>query len=264
MTQNSAEIAKENQPRNNIQIIKKGCRQMKNCFVVCPIGEEGTETRKRSDQILKHIIAPVCESEGYEVVRVDKINDSDSINQTIIKHLNESDLVIADLTDHNSNAFFETGYRTALGKPLIQLTQEGEKLPFDVSGTRTIFYNLSDLDKTETTKQKLRETIKVITIDKEDSSNESLQVDMQNSQNKQIISLLFDVKDSIEALSTSISKKKQLDVEDMVSIITSITSQLQKSNRPMEEVMQEKLISELISNPDSILKLMNKIDNSQR
>lgn len=26
------------------------------CFVISPIGEEGSETRERSDQILKHII----------------------------------------------------------------------------------------------------------------------------------------------------------------------------------------------------------------
>lgn len=28
---------------------------MKTCFVVCPIGTDGSDTRKRSDQLLKHI-----------------------------------------------------------------------------------------------------------------------------------------------------------------------------------------------------------------
>jgi hypothetical protein len=30
----------------------------KNCFVIMPIGEESSDTRRRSDQVLKHIIKP--------------------------------------------------------------------------------------------------------------------------------------------------------------------------------------------------------------
>ena len=33
---------------------------MKKCFVVSPIGEEGSEIRKRADQVYKYIISPVC------------------------------------------------------------------------------------------------------------------------------------------------------------------------------------------------------------
>jgi hypothetical protein len=35
------------------------------CFVIAPIGGEGTEVRKRSDQILEHIIRPVVSECGY-------------------------------------------------------------------------------------------------------------------------------------------------------------------------------------------------------
>ena len=41
---------------------------MKICFVVCPIGSEGSETRKRSDELLNYIIKPVCEKCGFEAV----------------------------------------------------------------------------------------------------------------------------------------------------------------------------------------------------
>ncbi len=47
---------------------------MKKCFVVTPIGNEGSETRKRTDQVFKYIIEPVCHECEFEVVRVDKIN----------------------------------------------------------------------------------------------------------------------------------------------------------------------------------------------
>ena len=38
----------------------------KKCFVVCPISDEQTDIRKRSDQLLKHIITPVCHACGFD------------------------------------------------------------------------------------------------------------------------------------------------------------------------------------------------------
>ena len=43
------------------------------CFVIAPIGEEESETRKRSDQILKHVIEPSISECGYKAIRADKI-----------------------------------------------------------------------------------------------------------------------------------------------------------------------------------------------
>ena len=40
----------------------------KTCFVISPIGEEGSDTRKRSDQVLKHVIAPAADFCGYEAI----------------------------------------------------------------------------------------------------------------------------------------------------------------------------------------------------
>mgnify|MGYP000747918754 FL=1 len=57
---------------------------MKTCFVVSPIGDVGSEIRINADKLFKYIISPVCKSCGFEPVRVDQINDSDSITQTII------------------------------------------------------------------------------------------------------------------------------------------------------------------------------------
>jgi hypothetical protein len=48
---------------------------MKTCFVIAPIGEAGSETRKRSDLILKYIISPAAEHCGYSALKADKIGD---------------------------------------------------------------------------------------------------------------------------------------------------------------------------------------------
>ena len=44
---------------------------MKKCFIVCPIGDEGSETRKRSDKLFKHVITPVCKECDFELTRND-------------------------------------------------------------------------------------------------------------------------------------------------------------------------------------------------
>ena len=60
---------------------------MKTCFVVSPIGDVGSETRINADKLFKYIVSPVCEICGFEPVRVDQINDSDSITQTILSFI---------------------------------------------------------------------------------------------------------------------------------------------------------------------------------
>jgi len=49
--------------------------ELKKCFVIAPIGEDNSDTRKRSNQILKHIIEPITKELGYETTRADKISN---------------------------------------------------------------------------------------------------------------------------------------------------------------------------------------------
>ncbi len=62
------------------------------CFVISPIGEEDTETRKRSDQVLKHIITGPVEQLGYEVIRADKISEPGIITTQIIQYIVDASL----------------------------------------------------------------------------------------------------------------------------------------------------------------------------
>ena len=103
-----------------IYSIKLGSENMRKCFVISPIGDDGSDVRKRADQVFKYIIAPVCDETGFEPIRVDKLNQPDSITQTIIDFLINSELVIADITGHNPNAFYEMGYRTSTGKDVYK------------------------------------------------------------------------------------------------------------------------------------------------
>lgn len=128
------------------------------CFIVTAIGESGTPTRERADNVYKYLIAPVCEDLGYKPVRVDHVNAVDNINETVINYLKTAPMVVADMTDHNPNAFYELGFRQALELPLVPIIKVGERLPFDVITTRTVFYD-TDVAKIEESKENLKAKI---------------------------------------------------------------------------------------------------------
>lgn len=131
----------------------------KKCFLICPIGKEGSDIRKRSDKVMKYLLSPVCSQKGYEVIRADLIASANKISVDIIEHLENDDLAIADLTGCNPNVFYEIGYRKAKGMPTIHIAKNGTELPFDTIDDRTIFYDETDFDTLESFKETLSKTI---------------------------------------------------------------------------------------------------------
>jgi hypothetical protein len=110
----------------------------KRCFVIAPIGEPGSPARRRSDKILEHVIRPAAEECGYDAVRADELGEPGLISRQVVRCIANDPLVIADLTGHNPNVFYELALRHAVGKPLVQLIEQGQPLPFDVADTQTV------------------------------------------------------------------------------------------------------------------------------
>ncbi len=225
---------------------------MKICFMVSPIGNEGTEIRKRADQLFKYIISPVCEECGFEAVRVDQINKADSITQTIIDYLKTSELVIADMTGHNPNAFYEIGYRASTGKPIIHIKEKGESIPFDISGIRAFDYDLTDLDSVEEVKKRLKQTIEAFNIDSitEESANQEEGVESASDVAK-LLPVLYQIQDEIVQL------KEEIHIKDTDTIQAIIKAS--QPNVPVEDPttgLMKVLLPELIKNPDAMKNIM--------
>ena len=236
-----------------IYSIKFRSENMKKCFVVSPIGDEGSEVRKRADQVFKYIIAPVCNETGFEPIRVDKLNQPDSITQTIIDYLMNSELVVADITGHNPNAFYEMGYRASTGKPIIHLKGKNERIPFDIAGIRAFDYDLSDLDSVEEVKSRLIKTIGALSFDvqSDQSNEESTGIKETNSEVSQLISVLYDIQDEISQLKNEIHNK---DTETIQAIIKASTpvAPIEDSNT----AIMKAVLPELLKNPNSMKTLI--------
>lgn len=134
---------------------KEEREKLKTCFVIAPIGDEGSEIRNRSDKVLRHIFKPVAEECGHKAVRADEISEPGMITSKVIQRVIDDDLVIADLTGGNSNVFYELAIRHMVKKPIVQIIRSGEPIPFDVSQTRTIHVDHLDLDSVDNCKKEL-------------------------------------------------------------------------------------------------------------
>jgi hypothetical protein len=108
------------------------------CFFVSPIGEEGSDERRHSDAILSAFIEPALREHKLIVVRADKITAPGMISGQVIEHIVRSRLVVADLSFHNPNVFYELALRHVTGKPTVHIIRETDKIPFDVQNFRTV------------------------------------------------------------------------------------------------------------------------------
>jgi len=94
----------------------------KSCFVIGPIGESGSPIRSRADRVFRHVIQPAAAACGYfKVIRSDLDARPGMIGSQVINHLLDDDLVIADLTGHNANVFYELAIRHMVQKPVVQI-----------------------------------------------------------------------------------------------------------------------------------------------
>lgn len=83
---------------------------------------------------------------------------SDIIRE-IIKDLYTSEIIVADLTDYNPNAFWELGVRQSLKFGTVTIAEESTKLLFDIITKGTLFYNPDDTKRNKKFLQRLRDAI---------------------------------------------------------------------------------------------------------
>jgi hypothetical protein len=120
----------------------------KTCFVAMPVTTPASYADDLRDpdhftHVLTYLFTPALERAGYKVIPP-KMLGATLIHAEIIRHLEQADLVLADLSSHNSNVFFELGIRTSLDRPVVLVKDKrSAAIPFDLGTINVLTYDES-------------------------------------------------------------------------------------------------------------------------
>ena len=115
---------------------------LKSCFVISPIGIEGSPVREHADDVFDYIIKPATDRTGYKPTRADHESAPGIITERMYDSILGDDLLIGILTGLNPNVFYEIAVAESAARPLILLIERGQELPFDIKDRRVLFYDL--------------------------------------------------------------------------------------------------------------------------
>lgn len=120
------------------KVVRKESSRIPLCFVIMPFGQIGSEKEQHYNIVYEHVIKRAVKQAGFNCLRADEIPNSGPIPERVKEELRNADLVLADLSDRNPNVFYELGFRHALGKPSITISDDVSTLPFNLSNYSTI------------------------------------------------------------------------------------------------------------------------------
>jgi hypothetical protein len=127
------------------------------CFFIAPIGDDDTEIRKRSDGVRDWVVKPAAkQAADLKTVRADDVGEPGQITAQAVQHCLKAKAAVADLTGGNPNVYYELSVRHGALLPVVLIAEEGTKLPFDISQSRVIFFDHTDLSSSGEAKEELQ------------------------------------------------------------------------------------------------------------
>jgi hypothetical protein len=140
-------------------------KKEKICFVISPIGDEGSDIRNYADVVYEFIIKPAVEKHLYKPIRADAIAKPGVVTSDIVNHVLDDDLVVTDLTLANPNVTYELALRHIVKKPYIQIKDSFGQLPFDIQPTRTIIFRYGNAHSMLSCREQISQQIESIHSD---------------------------------------------------------------------------------------------------
>src|SRR6266446_2745179 len=123
------------------------------CFVLMPFTEPWST---RIFRLIREVVEPL----GYTCRRADDYYGRVVLEDVWLR-INEAAFIIADLTSHNPNVFYELGIAHTLGKDIIPILQTHSQIPFDQQPFRALFYE-DNADGYEILKERLPQWIQAL------------------------------------------------------------------------------------------------------
>jgi hypothetical protein len=127
-------------------------------FMVMPFGDEIALSAYR------HSTRPIVESFGFRIQRADEIFSANPIFDDIVTAIEQSTIVIVDISNRNSNCFYELGVAHTLkrNRTIIVTHDEYKEVPFDIAHFRILKYENTIEGKTKY-ENALKKTLRSIT-----------------------------------------------------------------------------------------------------
>ena len=107
----------------------------------------------------KDIYKPAIETTECEPYRVDEDHSVANIMVRVREKIKAARICLADITEDNPNVWYEVGYAHALGKQIVLISEKKDKIPFDMSGEKVIFYHTSSASDFDALKEKITKTV---------------------------------------------------------------------------------------------------------
>jgi hypothetical protein len=105
----------------------------KSVFVAMPFSEE-------FEDIYQFGIYAAVRRMGYVCEKVDESVFTGSILDRIVEGISNAEFVIADLSLERPNVYLEVGFAWGLKKPVVLVARDGQRLHFDLSHHKCLFY----------------------------------------------------------------------------------------------------------------------------
>lgn len=127
-------------------------------FMVMPFSDE------IADSVYIHSTRPVIQSLGFKIQRADEVFSTNVVFDDIVAAIEQSSLIIVDISGKNPNCFYELGMAHSLkrNRTVIITRDQFREVPFDVAHFRIIKYENSFAGKSAY-EDSLRNTIISIT-----------------------------------------------------------------------------------------------------
>lgn len=86
-------------------------------------------------------VRDIVNSYGYSCLRADEMPCGNGMIQNILDIIVLSDIIIAEVTEHNANVYYEVGLAHALDKEVVLCTRNMDSSPSDLRGFSHLVYD---------------------------------------------------------------------------------------------------------------------------
>ena len=104
------------------------------CFVMMPFEEPFFE-------YYDDVYSPAIEAAGFTATKADEEFRCIGIVEGMWQMIQDAEVLLADMTEQNTNVFYELGLAHAIRKPVVLLAKTLDDVPFDLRHNRVILYD---------------------------------------------------------------------------------------------------------------------------